>query len=131
MLSQLHPPPVLTNTPLQIHFHVNFPSTTKPPQWYFPLRFCQPGYLSQYNDRDTGRTTKGSIPGRGRDFFSSPPLPERLWGPINLLYNGNRCLPGVKPQSLEADRSSPSSAGVKNTWSYTSTPPFLHGKVLN
>jgi len=28
-----------------------------------------------------------SIPGGGWEFFSSPPCPERLWGPSNLLFN--------------------------------------------
>jgi len=28
------------------------------------------------------------IPGRGWEFFSSPPRPERLWGPPTLLSNG-------------------------------------------
>jgi hypothetical protein len=40
--------------------------------------------------------------------------------------------PGVKPPGREADHSPPSSAGVKNAWSYTSTPPVrLHGVVLS
>jgi hypothetical protein len=30
----------------------------------------------------------GSSPGRGREFFSSPPCPERLWGPPSLLSSG-------------------------------------------
>jgi hypothetical protein len=30
----------------------------------------------------------GSIPGTGWEFFSSPPCPERLWGPPSLLSNG-------------------------------------------
>jgi hypothetical protein len=32
---------------------------------------------------------------------------------------------GVKRPGLEADHSSPSSAEVKNEWSYTSTPPYV------
>jgi hypothetical protein len=30
----------------------------------------------------------GSSPGKGWEFFSSPPLPDRLWGPPSLLFNG-------------------------------------------
>jgi len=30
----------------------------------------------------------GSSPGRGWEFFSSPPPPDRLWGPRIFLYNG-------------------------------------------
>jgi hypothetical protein len=38
---------------------------------------------------------------------------------------------GSYRQGREADHSPPSSAEVKNAWSYTSTPPiFLHGVVL-
>jgi hypothetical protein len=37
---------------------------------------------------------------------------------------------GVKRLGHEADHSYPSSAEVKNAWSYTSTPPiFFHGVV--
>jgi hypothetical protein len=40
--------------------------------------------------------------------------------------------PGVKRPGREADHSSPSSAEVKNAWSYTSTAPIcLHGVVLS
>jgi hypothetical protein len=40
--------------------------------------------------------------------------------------------PGVKRQGREADHSPPSSAEVKNVWSYTFTPPLrLHGVVLS
>jgi len=39
-------------------------------------------------------------------------------------------VPGVKQPEREADHSPPSSAKVKNDWSYTSTPPRrLHGVV--
>jgi len=30
----------------------------------------------------------GSSPGRGREFFCSPPRPDRLWGLQSLQYNG-------------------------------------------
>jgi hypothetical protein len=40
--------------------------------------------------------------------------------------------PGVKWQGRETDHSLPSSAEVKNAWSYTSTPPIcLHGVELS
>jgi len=41
--------------------------------------------LSYGSDRD-------SIPGRGREFFPSPPRPDRLWGSHRLLPNGYRGL---------------------------------------
>jgi hypothetical protein len=38
---------------------------------------------------------------------------------------------GVKRPGREADQSPPSSAEVKNAWSYISTPPIhLHGVVI-
>jgi hypothetical protein len=40
--------------------------------------------------------------------------------------------PGEKRLGREADHSHPSSVGVKNAWSYTSTPAIrLHGMVLS
>jgi hypothetical protein len=40
--------------------------------------------------------------------------------------------PWVKRPEREADNSSPSSAEVKNAWSYTSAPPLrLHGVVFS
>jgi hypothetical protein len=39
--------------------------------------------------------------------------------------------PGVKRPGREADHSPPISAEIKNAWSYTSTPPCLHGVVLS
>jgi hypothetical protein len=48
-------------------------------------------------------------------FFSSPPRPERLWGPPSLLSNGYQVLfsLGVKRPGREAGHSSPSSAEFK------------------
>jgi hypothetical protein len=59
---------------------------------------------------------------------------ERLWGVPSLLssgYHGALSL-GVKAPAHEADHLLPSSAEVKNAWSYTSTPLIrLHGVVLS
>jgi hypothetical protein len=63
----------------------------------------------------------GSSPGRGWEFFSSPPRPDRLWGPPSLP--GALSL-GVKRLESEADHSTSSSAEDKNAWSYTSTPQY-------
>jgi len=40
------------------------------------------------------------------------------------------CSPGAKRPGREVDHSPPSSAEVKNAWSYTSTPSRLHDVVL-
>jgi hypothetical protein len=57
----------------------------------------------------------GSSPRRGWELLSSPPLPDRLWGPSSLLSNEyQRLLPwGVKRPDCEADHLTPSSAEVK------------------
>jgi hypothetical protein len=38
--------------------------------------------------------------------------------------------PGIKRQGREADRSPPTSAEVKKTWLYTSTPLPIHLRVV-
>jgi hypothetical protein len=59
---------------------------------------------------------------RNWEFFSSP-HPERLWGPPIQWVPGAIFL-GVKWPGREDDHSPPSSAEVKNAWSYTSTPQY-------
>jgi hypothetical protein len=66
-----------------------------------------------------GLDDRGLPLGRGREFFSSPPRQDRLWGPPSPLYSG---YPGGKRPGREADHVPPSSAEVKNAWSYTSIP---------
>jgi hypothetical protein len=73
-----------------------------------------------------GLYDRGSIPGRGWDFFSSSPLPDL--GPTQPPI---QCVPEVKQPGREADHSPPSSSEFKNAWSYTSTPIRLHGVVLS
>jgi hypothetical protein len=54
-----------------------------------------------------------------------PTQPPIQWVPGALSL-------GIKRAGCEADHSSPSSAEVKNAWSYTSTPPIrLHDVVLS
>jgi hypothetical protein len=52
--------------------------------------------------------------------------------PASYPMDTGGSFPGVKRPGREADHSPPSSAEVKNEWSYTSTPPIrLHGVVLS
>jgi hypothetical protein len=62
------------------------------------------------------------VPVRSRTFTSSSSA--RLWGPPNILSNGYRgpFSPGIKWHAREAGHSPPTSAEVKKTWIYTSTP---------
>jgi len=71
------------------------------------------------------------IPSRREYFFATasrpalvstqPPI-QRLLGTIPLT---------VKQLGCEADYSPPPNVKLKNLWSYASTPPCLHGTVLN
>jgi hypothetical protein len=52
--------------------------------------------------------------------------------PAYYLTDTRGFFPGVKRSGREADHSSPSSANVKNAWSYISTPPIrLQGVVCS
>jgi hypothetical protein len=65
---------------------------------------------------------RGSIPGRGRDSF----LCHRVQADSGShLASYSMGTVGLFPWGSEADHSPPSSAKVKNTWSYTSTPPHV------
>jgi len=73
-----------------------------------------------------GLDDRNSIPARGRDFFSSSPRLDLLWGPSNCQTNGYWSLiPGVKRSGHEADHSLPSGVDVKNVWSSTATPQYV------
>jgi len=81
-----------------------------------------------------GQSGFNSRQGQLRDFFlfaaaSRPALdpnqPLTQW--LSVFFSRGQSGPG-----READHSPPSSAEVKNAWSYTSTYPIrLYGKVLN
>jgi len=59
-------------------------------------------------------------------FFSLLNRSDRLRGQPSLLSNPNQCyFPGVKRSERLFDHSSPSSAGVKNQWSYTFFSPSV------
>jgi hypothetical protein len=74
----------------------------------------------------------GSSPGRGCEFFSSPPRPDQLWAyPSSYRMVTGALSLGVKRLGREADHSPTSNAEVKNVWNYSSTLPVrLHGVLL-
>jgi hypothetical protein len=75
-----------------------------------------------------------SIPGRDSDgvfLFATASRPTLGLSQPPIQCVAEAFTPEVKRQGREADHSSPSSAEVKNAWSYTSTPPIrLHGVTV-
>ena len=69
------------------------------------------------------------IPAEARGFSLAQNRPDRLWGAPSLLLSGHPgSFQGVKRMGRDVNPSPPSSAEVKNEWSYTSTAPTgLHG----
>jgi hypothetical protein len=60
------------------------------------------------------------------EFLSSLKTSRLVLGPTQppIQWVPGTLSPGVKQMGCEAHRSPPSSAKVKNEWSYTSTPPY-------
>jgi hypothetical protein len=82
----------------------------------------------------TGWMIEFRVRGGAGNIFSSPPRPDLLWGPTQppIQWVLGALSVGVKWSEREADHSLPSSADVKNAWSYTSTPAiYFHGVVLS
>jgi hypothetical protein len=76
-----------------------------------------------------GWMVQGLNPGWCKRFFSSSERQDWLLDLPSLLFNGKQHpLLVVKWLRCDADHSPPSSAKVKNKWSYTSSPSIcLHG----
>jgi hypothetical protein len=86
------------------------------------------GWHSWYSDwLQTGwPTVQSSSPSREKTFFlsmSSRPVLGPIMPPIQWVLEA--LSPGVKHLGCEADHSPPTSAEVKNTWIYTSTPLYV------
>jgi hypothetical protein len=73
-----------------------------------------------------GWDDRNSIPGWGRYFFLRHCFQIGSGAhPASCPRDTGVLSPEVKRPKYEADSSSPSTAEVKNTWSYTSTPPYV------
>jgi len=70
-----------------------------------------------------GLDDRASIPDRGKNFFSSPPRPNRHWGSPSLI--SIVLFLGVRRPENRADYSPPYNDKVKNAWSYTFTPLYI------
>jgi hypothetical protein len=67
------------------------------------------------SDWATGRTVRGSNPGRPKIFFVFQNVQTKQWGPSSLQFNKCRgSFAGVKRPGLEVDHSPPSSCRFKN-----------------
>jgi hypothetical protein len=75
----------------------------------------------------TGAQPKSSSPGRGMIFLLSTPSTPALGPtqpPIKWVREG-ALSPGVKQPVSEGDYPPPTTSELKNTWIYTSTPPYV------
>jgi hypothetical protein len=70
----------------------------------------------------------------GLQIFLFATAPNPALGPTQppIKWVPRALSPVIRQPKRDADHSPPSSAEVKNAWSYTSTPPIrLHGVVLS
>jgi hypothetical protein len=68
--------------------------------------------------RITAAALDNSLPSKVQGSF---------WGPRNPIFNGCRgSFPKIMRPGREVDHSPPPNTEVKNEWSYTSTPLYLH-----
>jgi hypothetical protein len=87
----------------------------------------EPGYRSRYSDwlwaaRPRGRS---SSPDRVKNFlFSTSSRPALWFTQLTIQWVSGALYSGVKRPGREADHSPPTSAEVKKTWVYTSTPSY-------
>jgi hypothetical protein len=80
------------------------------------------GTVTGYGLADRGVGVRVPV---GSRIFSSPRRP--VLGPTQppFLWVPGALSPGVKRPGREADHSPPTSAEVKKTWIYTSSPPYV------
>jgi hypothetical protein len=69
---------------------------------------------------------------RNKRPFSSPQNAGRYLSPVNLIFDGYRCIsPQVMRSGNGAHRSFPSHAEFKYLWSYKSTQSYKHVMAVN
>jgi hypothetical protein len=72
-----------------------------------------------------GRGVGGGVTGGGNKFLFSTSSRPVLGNTQPIQWVPWAFPPGVRRPGHEADHSPPASAQVKNTWIYTSTPPYV------
>ena len=123
---------------LRFHHHCTAKGQTFMAEWFldyaclFNWLFHNTRSVSQYCDYDRWWVIRGSNPGKDKHFFSSQKRADRLWGSSKLLSSGTMVHyrsggEGSKSARREVGHSPSFRFGVKNEWSYKSTPPIcLH-----
>jgi len=89
--------------------------------WFSTLQELE--YFSQYTDYVAGWTTEVLFPAGIFFATTSRPPVEPTQHPIRM--DTGAFSPGVKRPGRKADKSTPSSAEVKNAWRYTSITPHV------
>jgi hypothetical protein len=80
-----------------------------------------------YSGKATDWTVRDSKPRRGKRHSSFPKRPDRLWSPPSFQFKGYRhSFLRLSRPGREVRNSSPTTAEVRNEWSYTSSPPVAY-----
>jgi hypothetical protein len=87
----------------------------------------EPKVLNEANSRLRTPMTPRLKFHKFENIFTSPYLPDRLWGVIPASYSmGNDgSFPGGKAARAKTDHSSATNAEVKKTWICTTTPSYV------
>lgn len=72
-----------------------------------------------------GPRNRGTISGRGKTV-SSLRRPNRSWSTASYTMGTSGCTPEEKQQGREADHIFPTTAYVKNAWSFTANLQYIH-----
>jgi hypothetical protein len=96
-----------------------------PPPTLRPNKLTGAGIAQLMERLGYGLDDRGSILHKGTIFFLFATASKPALGTTQSSMGNGDPLPSLKQSGRETDHSPPSSAEVKNTWSYTSTPPYV------
>jgi hypothetical protein len=89
-----------------------------------PVNDREPRWRSRYSDWLRAGQPRVRVP-VGSRIFTSPHTPALGPTQPTIHWIPEILTPGVKRQGRETDRSPPTSADVRKTWIYSSTPPYV------